>query len=97
MYPRINDILLDLDFEYIFIFYIWKQANPNVVYESGTYQQGRFYILLTRGEHDAAIVLIYYRFSIKTHVKYYVGRLPALRKQGQTASCELKKKSKDRV
>ena len=46
----------------------------------------------TRGEHDAAIVLIYYRFSIKTHVKYYVGRLPALRKQGQTASCELNKK-----
>ena len=47
---------------------------------------------LTRGEHDAVIVLIYYGFSIKTPVKYHVGRLPALRKQEQTASCELKKK-----
>ena len=60
----------------------------------GHTNRGYLIFVTTRGEHDAAIVLILLWISIKTLVKYHVGRLPALRKQGQTASCELKKKVK---
>lgn len=65
MYPRINDILLDLDFEYILIFYILNKPIRMLIMNLG--HNNREYLIfgLTRGEHDAAAVLIYYGFQLK--------------------------------
>lgn len=58
MYPRIDDILRDLDFEYIFIFYILNKPIRMLSMNLGHINREYLIFVLTRGEHDAAIVLI---------------------------------------